>query len=104
MPPRKRSRRTPPNPFDPFDGALADSTDLHGFTAAETREFLPPYLTRARKQHPGGLVHIITGKGRGSPGRPILKAVVKTLLQAGHPAVREWAIDPDGGGYLARLK
>jgi len=101
MPRRKDPRSS--NPFDPLDGPISDSFDLHGFTAAETREAVPPYLARARKQYPGGLVHIITGKGKGSIGRPILKGTVRRLLEAGHPAVRLFSIDPDGGGYLVRL-
>lgn len=102
MPPRKRGARRP-DPFDPFDGATSATLDLHGFRASEAREHVGTWLARNRKDYPGGLVHLITGKGRGSPGRPVLKGVVGTLLRSGHPAVREFALDREGGGYLIRL-
>jgi DNA-nicking Smr family endonuclease len=55
--------------------------------------------------HPGKVVHVITGKGRGSIGQPVLKNLVRTLL--GGPLnvyIREFAEDVDGGGYLVMLK
>lgn len=55
-------------------------------------------------RQPGALVHVITGKGRGSPGRPVLKSKVKALLRTGALPVAAWGGDLDGGGYLIRLK
>ena len=49
-------------------------------------------------------MHVITGKGKGSPGRPVLKTRMKTMLRAGLPQVEEWGPDLDQGGYLIRLK
>jgi len=111
--PRKRrvsrigpaSHRNRPDPFDPLDGPVVESLDLHGFRASEVRETLPRFLAAARRRHPGGLIHIITGKGRGSPGHPVLKTVVRSLLRSGTiEGVREWNVDSAGGGYLIRFE
>lgn len=101
---RRNRRRPTSDPFDPLDGPVAETLDLHGFRASEAREQLPPYLATARKRNPGGVIHIITGKGRGSPGHPVLKTVVRTLLRSGAIAgVREWNTDSAGGGFLIRF-
>jgi DNA-nicking Smr family endonuclease len=92
------------NPFEPLDGAVSDSIDLHGFQAAEARAAVISFLQRTQRQSPNGLVHIITGKGRGSPGRPVLKSAVKVLLQAGTVPVQAWGEDLDRGGFLVRLR
>lgn len=65
---------------------------------------MPPFLAAARKRHPGGLIHIITGKGRGSPGGPVLKTLVRSMLKAGEIAnVKDWNRDAAGGGFLIRF-
>ena len=91
------------NPFDPLDGAVSHSIDLHGFAATEARAAVIDFLRRARRQSPDGLVHVITGKGRGSPGRPVLKGAVKALLRSGEVPLLAWGEDLDGGGFLVRL-
>ena len=87
-----------------LDGPVDDTLDLHGMTGIETAAAVTAFVTRVRKRHPGALVHVITGKGRRSAGRPVLKSKVRTLLRAGTLPVAEWAEDLDGGGYLIRLK
>lgn len=100
---RKRGEKRT-DPFDPLDGPVSETLDLHGFRASEAKEQLPPYLAAARKRNPGGLVHVITGKGRGSPGHPVLKTVVRTMLRSGEiRGVRGWSLDAGGGGYLIRF-
>src|SRR5215211_4878129 len=96
---RFRSR----NPFEPLEGAVDDTLDLHGFGAAEARAAVITFLRRVQRQSPDALVHLITGKGRGSPGRPVLKGVVKSLLRSSAVPVHEWGEDLDGGGFLVRL-
>lgn len=89
--------------LDPLDGPIADTLDLHGMTRSEAEPAVTAFLARVRKRQPGALVHVITGRGKGSPGRPVLKTRVKTMLRAGMPAVETWGPDLDDGGYLIRL-
>lgn len=91
------------DPFDPLDGPVSTTLDLHGFRASEVREQLPLFLSGARRRYPRGLVHVITGKGRGSAGGPVLKTIVRTMLRSGELEVSEWGEDASGGGYLLRL-
>lgn len=102
----KDSRRPlPRDPFDPLDGTPDDSLNLHGFTVVEARTRVPAYLQQVRRRSPGALVHVITGKGNNSPGAPVLKQLVRSLLRAGlGDQVAAWDLDHDEGGYLIRLK
>jgi DNA-nicking Smr family endonuclease len=100
-----RAGRIPRDPFDPLDGPVHETLDLHGFRAAEVRERLGAFLAGARRRQPGGLVHIITGKGRGSSGGPVLRGLVRTILRSGElTSVEAWGPDMDDGGWLLRLK
>jgi DNA-nicking Smr family endonuclease len=90
--------------LEPLDGPVADTLDLHGMTWSEAEPAVVAFLNRVRKRQPGALVHVITGKGRGSPGRPVLKTRVRTLLKAGGLPVEAWGTDLDGGGFLIRLQ
>ncbi len=100
--PRTPTRAT--NPFDPLDGRPVDTLDLHGSTADEARARVQSFLKGARQRRPGELVHIITGKGRNSPGRPVLKPAVRTLLRASSAQVAAFDLDDDEGGFLVRLR
>ena len=90
--------------LDPLDGPVDDVLDLHGMTAAEALPAVSAFVRRVHRSRPGGLVRVVTGKGRGSPGQPVLKTRVRTLLREGALPVAEWGGDLDGGGYLIRLK
>jgi DNA-nicking Smr family endonuclease len=90
--------------LDPLDGPVTDTLDLHGMTRTEAEPAVTAFLARVRKRRPGALVHVITGKGRGSPGRPVLKARVRTMLRSGTLPVEAWGPDLDDGGYFIRLK
>lgn len=102
---RRRPAPLPANPFDPLDGPVGQTLDLHGTGAAEARTSVKRFIETAARHSPGTLVHVITGKGRGSPGGPVLKPVVRQLL-AGELGrlTRDWAEDPDGGGFLVRVR
>jgi DNA-nicking Smr family endonuclease len=100
---RRTPRPDPRNPFEPLDGAVAAVLDLHGFRATEARARVDAFLRDEQKRHPGGLLHIITGKGRGSERGPVLKKTVATLLRD-TSGIDAWGTDLDGGGYLVRLK
>lgn len=103
--PRKRPRQSPRDPFDPFDAPIDHAMDLHGLRAAEARAWVTSTLDSLARNRPGVLVHIITGRGRGSIGAPVLKRAIGTLLRSGQlRGVETWATDLDGGGYLVKLK
>lgn len=90
--------------LEPLDGPITDTLDLHGFTRSEAEPAVIAFLNRNARKHPGSLVHIITGRGRGSPGLPALKPRVRTMLKSGTLPVADWGPDLDDGGFLIRLK
>ena len=79
--------------------------DLHGRSASEAREAVRSFLALSARRWPGSVVHIITGKGRGSAGRPVLPGAVAGMLRGElAPRVADWAKDLDEGGFLVRLR
>lgn len=104
---RKRRRAPRYEPFDPLlDAEPAAVLDLHGFTAAEAEQAVRNFVTTWQGRAGGQVVHIITGRGRGSPGRPVLRGAVKRFLAADDIArfVAEVQLDLDDGGYLVKLR
>ena len=91
---------------DPLLDARADGElDLHGFGAIEARSAVRAFLESWRRRKAGAVVHIVTGKGKGSPGAPVLRGLVKTLLQGELRAlVSQWGLDDGEGGYRVRLR
>lgn len=101
----KRRTADRPDPFDPLDGAVSETLDLHGFSAVEAKTHVPVWIRAAARRNPGGLLHLITGKGKGSSGRPVLGGVVKRLLSDGGIArVKAWGPDGSNGGFLIRIR
>jgi DNA-nicking Smr family endonuclease len=101
----KRSPSPQRDPFDPFDAPVADTIDLHGFRADEAKQAVATFIATARRRSPGAVVHIITGRGRGSPGRPVLRGAIRTLLKSGTiDGVGEFVPDHADGGFLVKLK
>lgn len=103
-----KRRRSSPR-FDTSDPLLdarpAAVLDLHGHTAAETPALVKGFLANWARRAPGGVVRIITGKGRGSAGGPVLKPKVATLLRGEiRHLVADWAADVDDAGYVVRLR
>lgn len=87
-----------------LDAQPVATLDLHGFRAAEVQQAVGNFLSTWRRRAPGGVVHVITGRGRGSGGRPVLRPAVRRLLEAAGPTVvAEWSPDVDAGGFLVRL-
>jgi DNA-nicking Smr family endonuclease len=88
-----------------FAARVASVLDLHGRTASEAREAVRSFLSLAARRWPGSVVHIITGKGRGSVGRPVLRGAVAGMLRGElAPRIADWARDADEGGFLVRLR
>ena len=71
----------------------------------EARSAVRAFLESWRRRRAGAVVHIVTGKGKGSPGAPVLRGLVKTLLQGELRAlVSQWGLDDGEGGYRVRLR
>lgn len=87
---------------DPLlDARAAVRLDLHGRTEAEARAAVEKLIRTSS----GKLVHVITGKGKGSAGGPVLKTLVRGMLKGSlAPHVRDWSLDAGEGGFriLAR--
>jgi len=63
------------------------------------------FLRTQARIRPGQVVHVITGKGRGSAGRPILPGAVRRVLSGDVGRfVAQWDKDLDEAGFLIRLK
>ena len=88
-----------------LESRVATTLDLHGLDAARAREAVERLLRGKGGARSGEVVHIVTGRGRGSGGRPVLKPLVGRLL-AGElaPFVSEYSKDLNDGGYLVRLR
>ncbi len=104
----RRGRRGHPA-FDSRDQLLdarADGElDLHGFGAVEAQAAVRAFLESWQRRKAGAVVHIITGKGKGSAGGPVLRGLVKTLLRGELRAmVAESQSDDGEGGYRVRVR
>ncbi len=104
----RRGRRGHPafDSRDPLLDARADAeVDLHGFGIVEARSAVRAFLETWRRRKAGVVVHIITGKGKGSTSGPVLRGLVKTLLQGElRGMVVEWGLDDGEGGYRVKLR
>jgi DNA-nicking Smr family endonuclease len=91
--------------IDPLLDAVPDATlDLHGMPVAEAVRAVRSFVALWRGRRPGAVLHVITGKGRGSAGRPALRPAIRALLKGDlRAAVCDWALDADEGGFLVRL-
>ncbi len=88
-----------------LDVTPADTLDLHGFTRVEAERAVRALVATWRRRRPGAVVHVITGKGRGSARRPALRPAVRRLLVgplAGE--IADWARDVDEGGFLVKVR
>ena len=84
-----------------LDGKAGATLDLHGRTETEARAAFEKFV----KSSSGKLVHVITGKGKGSPGQPVLKNLVRSMLKGSlAPLVKDWALDAGEGGYRILIR
>jgi DNA-nicking Smr family endonuclease len=84
----------------------ADLTfDLHGQTVAEAVANAERFLTAQARARPGGIVRLITGRGRAGGGAPIrtrVRTLLRSLREDGR-VVRDFALEEGEGSFLVRL-
>lgn len=91
---------------DPLlDATPAATLDLHGDTALDAERRVRDFIRTHARISRGQTLHIITGRGRGSAGPPVLPRVVARVLR-GEVArfVDDYDRDLDDAGYVIRLK
>jgi Smr domain len=91
---------------DPLlDATPVATLDLHGDTAMEAERRVRDFIRTHARLSGGRVLHVITGRGRGSAGRPVLPGVVRRVLQGDVARfVEDFARDLDEAGYLIRLR
>ncbi len=106
MGPRRRGRHPAFDARDPLLDARADADlDLHGFGAMEARSAVRVFLESWQRRKAGAVVHIITGRGKGSANGPVLRGLVKSLLQGElRGMVSQCSVDDGEGGYRVRVQ
>lgn len=79
--------------------------DLHGQSLLEAVSNAERFLRAQGKARPGGVVRLITGRGRGGGGAPIrsrVRALLRALKESGR-IVRDYELEDTEGSYLVRL-
>lgn len=89
---------------DLLDAPVADTIDLHGLSAVEAEVTVRKVVENWHRRG-GGVLHFITGKGKGSPAGPVLKRKVAALLMGDLSRyVADHAADEAGGGFKVRVR
>ena len=79
--------------------------DLHGQSVTEAVVNAERFLRAQAKARRGGIVRLITGRGRAGGGAPI-RTRVRTLLRnlkESRSVVRDYTLEDTDGSYLVRL-
>jgi DNA-nicking Smr family endonuclease len=80
--------------------------DLHGQSVLEARANAEHFLRAQARARPGGVVRIVTGRGRGGAGAPI-RTRVRGLLRAQRESggvVADYFLEETEGSFLIRLR
>ena len=97
----------------PIDFTMLDWTDrvpeatfdLHGQTVLEAAANAERFLRAQVKARPGGVVRLITGRGRAGGGAPVrtrVRGLLRGLKESGR-VVRDYTLEETDGSYLVRL-
>jgi DNA-nicking Smr family endonuclease len=80
--------------------------DLHGQTVPEAAANAERFLRAQAKARPGGVVRLITGRGRAGYGAPIRTRVRGLLrgMKESNQVVRDYQLEDSDGSYLVRLR
>jgi DNA-nicking Smr family endonuclease len=79
--------------------------DLHGQSVIEAVANAERFLRVQAKARPGGIVRLITGRGRAGGGAPIrtrVRSLLRTLKESAS-VVRDYSLEDTEGSYLVRL-
>jgi len=79
--------------------------DLHGQTVSEAAANAERFLRAQARARRGGVVRLITGRGRAGGGAPI-RTRVRTLLRGlrdQRSVVRDYVLEESEGSFLVRL-
>ena len=80
--------------------------DLHGQTVLEAASNAERFLQAQLRARPGGIVRLITGRGRsgaGSPVRTRIRGLLRGLKESGR-VVQDYVLEDTDGSYLVRLR
>jgi DNA-nicking Smr family endonuclease len=90
---------------DWIDLSPAATFDLHGQTVLEAVSNTERFLRSQAKARPGGVVRLITGRGRSGTGSPVRSRVGTLLrrLKDSGQVVRDYLLEDTDGSYLVRL-
>ena len=102
----KRGKQPTFDSRDPLQDCRADAElDLHGFSANEAGPAVRSFLESWQRRKAGAVVHIITGKGKGSAGGPVLRGLVAGMLKGALASlVADWAPDDASGGFRVKVR
>ena len=80
--------------------------DLHGQAVSEAVANAERFLRAQARARPGGVVRLITGRGRSGGGAPIRSRVRAQLraLREGGAIVRDYVLEDSEGSFLVRLR
>jgi DNA-nicking Smr family endonuclease len=82
------------------------SYDLHGQTVVEAVGNAERFLKVQARVRQGGVVRLITGRGRTGGGAPIrtrVRTLLKNLRERGE-VVRDYVLEESEGSFLVRLR
>jgi DNA-nicking Smr family endonuclease len=85
----------------------SDATyDLHGQVVSEASANAERFLRAQGRARPGGVVRLITGRGRGGGGAPVrtrVRTLLRRLREEG-TVVRDYILEDSEGSFLVRLR
>jgi DNA-nicking Smr family endonuclease len=85
----------------------ADLTfDLHGQSLLDAAANAERFLRTQAKARPGGVVRLITGRGRSGGGAPVrtrVRGLLRALRDEGR-VVRDYLLEDGDGSFLVRLR
>ncbi len=85
----------------------ADATfDLHGLTVLDAVTRAEQFLVAQARARPGGVVRLITGRGRSGGGAPIrtrTRTLLTRLRESGR-IVADFALEDSEGSFVVRLR
>jgi DNA-nicking Smr family endonuclease len=84
----------------------ATTFDLHGQSVLEALTNAERFLRSQAGARPGGVVRIVTGRGKSGGGAPIrsrTRTLLKRLKEQG-AVVRDYLLEEGDGSFLVRLR